>query len=193
MFGVEWLGIRDAVVFTPAIHADERGEVTELFSADGITAALGRSLRVTQAVCTLSRRGTLRGIHFTSEARGQAMFITCVSGSVLHAVVDVRLNSPGFGTWELVRLDGQTRRGLYLPGGLGHGYLVLSDQALVVNLRARQQPAAAQRAIHPLDPELGIGWPPEIEPVLPPEDAAAPVLAQARADGILPDYSTRTT
>ncbi|HEY7147642.1 MAG TPA: dTDP-4-dehydrorhamnose 3,5-epimerase [Streptosporangiaceae bacterium] len=186
MFGAQWLGIGDAVVFTPAIQADERGEVCELFSTVGLTAAVGHALAVTQATCTSSRRGAMRGIYFTRVPSGQATLVSCLSGAVLHAVLDLSPGSPSFGSAELVRLDGRTRQALYLPDGLGHGYLVLSDHAIVVHLRGPEQPDVSPGTIHPLDPGLGIAWPPGIEPVLSAEDAAAPTLEQARTAGLLP-------
>ncbi|MCZ9337371.1 dTDP-4-dehydrorhamnose 3,5-epimerase, partial [Streptomyces sp. TRM76130] len=94
--------------------------------------ATGYDLSLAQANCSVSRRGVLRGVHFSEVPPGQAKYVTCVRGAVLDVVVDLRTGSPGFGRWEAVRLDDDTRHAVFLAEGLGHAFMALSDDATVV-------------------------------------------------------------
>jgi dTDP-4-dehydrorhamnose 3,5-epimerase len=68
---------------------------------------------VTQANCSVSRRGALRGIHYADVPPGQAKYLTCVSGEILDVIVDLWVGSPGFGRWVTVPLDGASRRAVF--------------------------------------------------------------------------------
>ncbi|MFC0864168.1 dTDP-4-dehydrorhamnose 3,5-epimerase [Sphaerimonospora cavernae] len=182
------LSISDAYVFTPAIHGDDRGLFFEWFRAGEFTEVVGHRFGLAQANCSVSGRGVLRGVHFAEVPVGQAKFVTCVAGSVLDVIVDLRVGSPTFGRWEMVALDDVTRRGVYLAEGLGHGFMATSEQATIVYLCSEPYAPAREHGVHPLDPELGIAWPDGLEPVLSPKDAVAPTLSEARSRGILPDY-----
>lgn len=183
------LGIEGTYVFTPTVHADDRGEFLEWFRADRLTAALGHRLALAQANCSVSRRGVLRGVHFADVPPGQAKYVTCMTGAVLDVVVDLRVGSPTFARWEAVRLDAEDRTGLYVAEGLGHAFLALEDRSTVIYLCSESYNPARERGVNPLDPELAIDWPSGVEPLLSPKDAAAPTLKEALAAGILPDYA----
>ena len=98
-------------------------------------------------------------------------------------------NMPTFGRWEGVQLDDVDRRALYVSEGIGHGYCALTDDATITYLCSETYNPAGEHGIHPLDPELGIVWPVD-EPQLSARDAGAPSLAEMRAAGRLPDFTT---
>lgn len=183
------IGIDGAWLFTPQIHGDGRGSFLEWFRTADFAAATGHRLSLGQANCSVSRRGSLRGIHFADVPPGQAKYVTCVRGTALDVVVDVRTGSPTFGRSVAIRLDDRTRRAVYLAEGLGHGFLALSDEAVVIYLASEPYAPEREHGVHPLDPALAIGWPRGIEPVLSPKDAAAPSLAEAERAGLLPTYA----
>ncbi|WP_250562419.1 dTDP-4-dehydrorhamnose 3,5-epimerase [Sphaerisporangium fuscum] len=183
------MAIEGAYVFTPVIHGDDRGTFLEWYRQDGFAGAVGHSFRLAQANCSVSRRGTLRGVHFADLPPSQAKYITCVSGEVLDVVVDIRVGSPTFGTWESVVLDDRTRKGVYIGEGLGHAFMALSEQATVVYLCSEPYSPTREHEISALDPALGIAWPAGVEPLLSAKDAAAPTLAEAEAKGLLPRYA----
>jgi dTDP-4-dehydrorhamnose 3,5-epimerase len=87
-----------------------------------------------------------------------------------------------------VVLDDDTYRSIYLSEGLGHAFMALTDGAIVVYLCSTGYAPTREHGINPLDPELGIQWPLDIEPRLSPKDAVAPSLAEARELGLLPAY-----
>ncbi len=182
------LSIDGAWAFTPRIHADSRGSFLEWFQGAEL-AVLGYPMDIAQANCSVSGRGVLRGVHFADVPPGQAKYVSCVSGAILDVAVDLRVGSPGFGRWEAVRLDDESRRALLLSEGLGHAFMALTDSATVVYLCSTPYTPGHEHGVHPLDPDLGIGWPADIQPVLSGKDAAAPSLAKAQAAGLLPDYA----
>jgi dTDP-4-dehydrorhamnose 3,5-epimerase len=182
------LSIDGAWRYTPRIHSDPRGAFLECFRAGDLRAAVGHRLDLAQVNGSVSRRGVLRGIHFADVPPSQAKYVTCVAGSILDVVVDVRVGSPTFGQWEAVPLDDETRHGLYIAEGLGHAFLALSEQATVVYLCSEPYAPGREHGVHPLDPALGIAWPADVEPLLSEKDAAAPSLKEALDAGLLPDY-----
>ena len=186
---VEALAIPDAFVFTPRQHTDDRGVFLEYFKRGLLEQAVGHGLHLEQANCSVSGRGTLRGIHFADVPPGQAKYVTCVRGAGLDVVVDLRVGSPTFGTWDAVRLDERDRRAVYVAEGLGHAFLALTDDATLLYLCSTGYSPGHEHGISPLDPELAIRWPQDVQPLLSPKDAAAPSLAEARANGLLPTYA----
>ncbi|MGD0242454.1 MAG: dTDP-4-dehydrorhamnose 3,5-epimerase [Streptosporangiaceae bacterium] len=186
---VEELDIDGAWVYTPRIHADGRGSFLEWFQGGVFHSRAGYRLPVAQANCSVSRRGVIRGIHFADVPPGQAKYVTCVSGTVIDVVVDLRAGSPSFGRWAAVQLDDRARRAVFIGEGLGHAFAARSEEATVMYLCSSPYQPGREHGIHPLDPALAIAWPGDVEPILSDKDARAPSLARARAAGLLPDYA----
>lgn len=182
------LAIGGAWVFTPRQFPDDRGVFLEWFRADLFTATVGHPLRLAQANNSVSRRGTLRGVHYADLPPSQAKYVYCTSGAVLDVVVDIRTGSPTYGQCDTVVLDDRDRRALYLAEGLGHAFLAVSDAASLTYLCSTPYAPDGEHGINPLDPALGLPWPADIEPLLSAKDAAAPTLADAEAAGALPSY-----
>ncbi|MEW1865738.1 dTDP-4-dehydrorhamnose 3,5-epimerase [Streptomyces sp. NBC_00669] len=182
------LDIAGAFVHEPKIFPDSRGSFHEWFRAADFEESVGHRLDLVQANCSVSSRGTLRGVHFADVPPSQAKYVKCVRGAVLDVIVDIRVGSPTFGQWEGVRLDDDQHHAVYLSEGLGHAFMALTDDATVVYLCSAGYSPGREHGINPLDPELGIAWPSDVEPLLSEKDAQAPTLAEARAQGLLPSY-----
>jgi dTDP-4-dehydrorhamnose 3,5-epimerase len=182
------LGIDGAWVFTPRIHRDDRGSFHEWFQGADLVEQLGYRFRLSQANCSVSRRGVIRGIHFTQVPPGQAKYVVCLSGAIVDVVVDVRIGSPTYGRWEQVQLDDETRRAIFISEGLGHGFMALTDDATVAYLCSTPYAPDIEHGVNPLDPAIGIRWP-DAKVLLSPKDAAAPTLEEAEQAGKLPDYA----
>ena len=182
------LSIGGAWLYSPRVWPDQRGRFFELFQGREFARDLGYRLEVAQVNCSVSRRGVIRGIHFADVPPGQAKFVCCVQGRILDVVVDLRVGSPTFRRWEPVELAGTDGRAVFLAEGLGHAFTPLSDEATVVYLCSTGYAPDAERGVHPLDPDLGIGWPAGTDVVLSGTDAAAPGLAEALRSGLLPGY-----
>jgi len=190
------LKVPGAWEITPKQMGDPRGVFLEWFKDETFQQAVGHRLDLQQANCSVSAAGVLRGIHFADVPPGQAKYVTCAKGAVLDVVVDLRVGSPTFGTWDSVLLDDVDRRAIYLSEGLGHAFLSLEDDSTVLYLCSTGYSPGREHGIHPLDPEVGIAWPTTdragrpLEPLLSDKDLAAPSLAEALASGLLPDAST---
>jgi dTDP-4-dehydrorhamnose 3,5-epimerase len=182
------LGIEGAWVLEPKVFADDRGSFHEWFRGTEFREATGQDLNLAQANCSVSKRGTLRGIHFADVPPSQAKYVKCVRGAVIDVIVDIRVGSPTYKQWEAVRLDDQTHHAVYLSEGLGHAFFALTDDATVVYLCSEGYAPEREHGIHPLDPDLAIEWPAGIEPLLSPKDEQAPTLVDAEAQGLLPAY-----
>ncbi|MEO3778498.1 dTDP-4-dehydrorhamnose 3,5-epimerase [Micromonospora sp. B11E3] len=180
--------IAGAAVYTPHLFGDDRGTFLEWFRADWLAQQTGHRMDVSQANCVVTKKGAIRGVHLMSTPPGQAKYVTCVDGAVLDVIVDVRVGSPTFGHWEAVVLDDRERRGVYLAEGLGHALMGLTDSSAVVYLCSTRYGQAPEIAVDPLDPDLGIGWPSDVEPILSAKDAGAPSLREARRARLLPRY-----
>jgi dTDP-4-dehydrorhamnose 3,5-epimerase len=185
---VEKLAIPGAYVFTPRIYADARGHFLEWFKEDDFAGDVGHRLALAQANLSVSRKGTVRGIHFADVPPGQAKYVICVRGEVLDVIVDIRTGSPTFGMAHAVELDDQGHRAVYLAEGLGHAFMALTDRTILVYLCSKPYTPVREHAIYPLDNQLAIPWPEDVEPLLSDKDAAAPSLAEAQSRGLLPAY-----
>lgn len=163
------------ILIQPDVLGDHRGFFAETFRADAWVAA-GVTETFVQDNHSRSRRGTLRGIHFQLSP-GQAKLVRCARGAILDVVVDLRRSSPTFGRWESFQLDDESMRQLYVPIGFGHGFCVLSDEADVAYKCSSYYDPATEAGIAYDDPDVGIAWPAEVEPIVSERDATAPRLA----------------
>jgi dTDP-4-dehydrorhamnose 3,5-epimerase len=182
------LDIAGAWEFTPKQHGDARGLFAEWYKEDVFRDNVGYPLHVAQSNLSVSARGTLRGIHFAQLAPSQAKYVFCPKGSILDVVVDIRPGSPTYGQHEIVRLDDVDRKALYIGEGLGHGFYAEQDGTAVTYLVTAPYTPSREFEVHPLDPALAIPWPQDVEPLLSPKDLAAPTLAEAKDQGLLPQY-----
>lgn len=188
------LSVPGAWEVTPVQHGDPRGVFLEAFQGAPFAEHVGHPLDLQQVNCSVSAAGVLRGIHFADVPPGQAKYVTCVRGAVLDVVVDIRVGSPTFGTWDTVLLDDVDRRAVYLPEGLGHGFFSLEDDSTVMYLCSTGYSPGREHGVHPLDPTLAIAWPTTdrrgrpVEALLSTKDTAAPSLEEAAAAGLLPRY-----
>jgi dTDP-4-dehydrorhamnose 3,5-epimerase len=185
---IEPLGIPDAWVCAPRIHADARGDFLEWFRGDLLREATGRRFDVVQANHSRSTAGVLRGIHYADVTPGQAKLVYCPAGAVLDVIVDIRVGSPTFGQHQTVVLDDTNRRAVLIYEGLGHAFYALGDAASVTYLLSSVYDPLTEHTISPVDPALALPWPTDHELVISERDANAPTLAEAAATGVLPTY-----
>lgn len=183
------LAVPDAHEFLPRAFPDDRGVFVAPFQETAFVTALGHPMRLAQSNHSVSRRGTIRGVHYADVPPGQAKYVYCPSGALLDVVIDVRVGSPTFGQWDAVTLDSTDYRAVYLAEGLGHAFVALTEGAVMAYLCSTGYNPAGERGITPLDPALALPWPEDVEPILSAKDLAAPTLAQAAERGLLPSYA----
>ena len=179
------LGIEGAWLASSPIWADERGSFREWFKGADIQAATGLDFSIVQANLSRSKRGVLRGIHYSLAPVGQAKWVTCASGAVWDVVVDIRPDSPTFKMWVGVELLGASGDVLLISEGLGHGFVSLQDDSVISYLLTSPYSPKEEFEINPLDAELAIKWP-SMELFMSPKDSAAPTLATRILEGRLP-------
>jgi dTDP-4-dehydrorhamnose 3,5-epimerase len=185
---VRELSIAGVFEFSPKSFGDSRGFFTAPFQGEVFAETVGHCLTLGQTNHSVSRRGTIRGVHFADTPPGQAKYIYCPRGSMLDVIVDIRVGSPTFGEWVTVTLDATTFKAVYVPEGLGHGFVALEDDTAMSYLCSTGYNPGAEHGITPLDPALDLPWPAELEPILSDKDIKAPTLAEAQAAGLLPSY-----
>jgi dTDP-4-dehydrorhamnose 3,5-epimerase len=180
------LAVRDAYVLDLEPHGDSRGLFVEWFRSDVLREATGYRFPLAQANHSVSARGALRGVHSSQVPPGQAKYVYCPAGAVLDVVVDLRVGSPTFGEHSAVRLDGEQPRAVFVPEGVGHAFLALAPQSSVAYLVSTPYAPEHEFGLDPMDPELALPWPADLEFELSAKDRAAPSLAEARERGLLP-------
>jgi dTDP-4-dehydrorhamnose 3,5-epimerase len=170
------LTIEGAWLFTPRFHHDQRGYFLEAFAASALAACTERDLDLAQLNCSVSRKGTVRGIHAARRPPGQAKYVMCVVGEILDVVVDLRPESPTFGQWDSAVLNDQNRSAIFISEGLGHGFCVLSDSATLIYATSTAYDPALEYAVNPLDEALDLPWPRDRELCISDRDLNAPNL-----------------
>ncbi|MBB5119701.1 dTDP-4-dehydrorhamnose 3,5-epimerase [Streptomyces eurocidicus] len=183
------LEIPGAFVVAPDRIRDERGSFHEALRTEEFARETGRSFTPAQINYSVSRRNTLRGVHSVTTPPGQAKFVTCVRGALRDFVVDLRVGSPTFGLSVSNLLDTETNLSVYVPEGVGHGFLSLTDDACISYVLSTAHVPGTQIDIDPLDPDLAIPWGFTEPPLMSEKDAGAPSLAATAAAGLLTPWS----
>jgi dTDP-4-dehydrorhamnose 3,5-epimerase len=181
---VEPTALAGVTIVEPIVRLDSRGSFHESWQMERYAAA-GLPTRWAQDNVSHSRRGVLRGLHFQHPG-GQGKLVSALVGEILDVAVDVRTDSPTFGRSVSVMLSSAEHRQLYVPPGFAHGFLVLSDEAVVHYKCTELYQPAHEHTLAWDDPALGISWPIE-RPVQSPKDAAGRRLEELRP--VLPAYA----
>jgi dTDP-4-dehydrorhamnose 3,5-epimerase len=135
-----------------------------------------------------SAKGVLRGLH-AQEPHAQGKLVQVFAGRVFDVAVDLRRGSPTFRQWYGIELDGEKGTQFYVPPGFAHGYYVLSDSALFGYKTTDIYSPQTEFSVRWDDPDIGIQWPLDGEPVLSDKDREAPLLADI-ADSRLTPFSS---
>lgn len=150
------LGISGAFLISTDVHSDNRGSFREIFRAGPLHTVLGENFEVRQQNLSISNKGVIRGIHYTNSRNGQAKLVTCVHGSILDVVIDLRVDSPTFKSWKAVKLVAGDTKSIFIKSGLGHAFLSLEDLSVVTYLTSEEYSPDSELSISPFDPDIGI-------------------------------------
>ena len=126
---LERTNIPDLILIKPDVHKDNRGYFFESFRHDLLEEELGYEVNFIQDNESKSTKGVLRGLHYQVSPFEQSKLVRVIEGNVLDVVVDIRKNSPTFAKHFSIELSGDNKYQLFLPKGLAHGFVVLSDDA----------------------------------------------------------------
>jgi dTDP-4-dehydrorhamnose 3,5-epimerase len=158
-------------IIEPKVFGDSRGFFFESFNQRAFEAATGATLPFVQDNHSRSAKGVLRGLHYQVE-QPQGKLVRVVAGAVFDVAVDIRSGSPTFGKWVGVELTAENKRQMWVPPGLAHGFLVLSETADFLYKTTDYYAPQHERCIIWNDPTLAIDWPLDGEPILSAKDAA---------------------
>ena len=174
---VETTAIPGVLVLQPRVFGDARGFFLESFNQQVFDAAVGHHVDFVQDNHSRSTRGVLRGLHFQKGARAQGKLVRVVAGAVFDVAVDIRRDSPAFGRWVGVELSADNHRQMWVPPGLAHGFLVLTETADFLYKTTDYYAPQDEGAVRWDDPDLAIAWPDLGEPPrLSAKDAVAALL-----------------
>lgn len=150
--------IADVLLIEPRVFGDERGFFYESFNQRAFTQATGVDLPFVQDNHSKSARNVLRGLHYQVQ-HPQGKLVRVVAGEVFDVVVDIRPDSPTYGQWVGEVLSGANKRQLWVPPGLAHGFVVLSESAEFLYKTTDYYAPEFERCIAWDDPTLAIAWP----------------------------------
>lgn len=170
--------IADVLLIEPRVFGDARGFFYESFNARAFAQATGVDLGFVQDNHSKSARGVLRGLHYQSQ-RPQGKLVRVVAGEVFDVAVDIRPQSPTYGQWVGEILSASNHRQLWIPPGLAHGFLVLSDSAEFLYKTTDYYAPEYERCLAWDDPTINIIWPLNgAVPLVSAKDAAGQRFAQ---------------
>lgn len=149
--------LKGVVIVEPAVFGDARGYFMESYSKRDFDEA-GLTMNFVQDNESRSKKGVLRGLHFQTK-HTQGKLVRVVEGSVFDVAVDLRKDSPTFGQWTGVTLTAENKRQFYVPEGLAHGFLVLSDAATFQYKCTDYYAPEYDGGVLWNDPDIGIEWP----------------------------------
>jgi dTDP-4-dehydrorhamnose 3,5-epimerase len=152
-------------------NSDNRGSTTEIFNVTQLPPEF-TGFSVKQILEAKSSYGVIRGIHYASIGNAQSKIVRCLDGEIRDVIVDLRIDSPTFGEYEVFELNSEDDSSLFISHGFGHGYQVLSRNATVLYALQTDFNFAEEFSINPLDQDLALPWR-DIPVILSPRDAKA--------------------
>lgn len=170
--------IPDVVLIEPRAYADDRGAFMETWQLQKFAAA-GIDVHFVQANQSVSKRHVLRGLHYQIQ-QPQGKLVRALTGEIFDVAVDIRRSSPTFGRVVTAVLSGDNHHALWVPPGFAHGFLVLSERAVVGYYCTDYYAPQFERSLRWNDPTLAIAWPLPAGsvPVLNGKDAEAQSFAE---------------
>lgn len=170
--------IPDVLLIEPKVFGDSRGFFFESFNQKSFNEATGLNVNFVQDNHSRSAKGVLRGLHYQVE-QPQGKLVRVVRGAVFDVAVDLFKGSPTFGQWVGVELSEDNHRQLWVPAGFAHGFIVLSESADFLYKTTDYYAPQHERCIAWNDPEVGIHWPTDVQPLLSAKDQAGKRLSEA--------------
>jgi dTDP-4-dehydrorhamnose 3,5-epimerase len=166
---------------------DDRGFFYESFRKDVAKKYFGREFNVKQSNTSVSKKGTVRGIHYALVPPSQAKYIQCQKGSIIDYVIDIRVGSPTFSQFVEVELNATNPQAIFIEEGLAHAFVALEDETVVTYFVSENYNPEREKGINPFDPDLNITWP-SINLELSEKDKLAISLKEAQAQNLLPVF-----
>lgn len=167
------------VIVEPKVYGDHRGWFMETYN-ESTYAQSGINAKFVQDNQSFSAtKGTLRGLHYQLNPKAQTKLIRCTKGAIYDVAVDMRKDSSTFGKWFGIELSAENKKQLLVPKGFAHGFLTLTEDVEVQYKVDQLYAPEYDRGIIWNDPQIGIQWPLNVQPILSVKDEKAPLLFAA--------------
>ena len=157
--------IPSVILLEPKVFCDGRGYFFESFNQKTFEEAIGLSPRFVQENHSKSIKGVLRGLHYQLPPKAQGKLVRVIHGEIFDAVVDIRKDSPTFGQWLGEMISADNKKQLWIPPGFAHGFLTLSETAEILYKATDFYAPECERCIAWNDPDIGIEWPLQSQPI----------------------------
>lgn len=170
--------IPGVIEIQPELHHDERGHFARTYCAQEFEKQ-GLELPVSQmAISHNTKPATLRGLHYIPADEGEAKLVRCIRGKVFDVAVDLRPGSPKFGQWVGLTLSDENMTSLYIPRGVAHGFITLSENTDLAYQFSNFHRPGVEKGVLWSDPDIAIDWP--INPqIVSDRDMAMPTLSDS--------------
>ena len=162
--------IPGCIEYQPPVHLDSRGSFAKVFQRSAL--ADGEDLAFDEIFWSRSKQGVLRGLHFQLPPHEVVKLVWCTTGRVFDVVVDLRTNLPSYGHVHSLELDAELGNAIVIPSGCAHGFLTVSNSAVVCYAQSREFDAVSDAGI--LWSSVPVGWPLNGNPIVSDRDADHP-------------------
>ena len=149
----------DAYLLTPDIFPDDRGFFYEAYNSKNFNDLIGDKILFVQDNHSYTKRSVCRGLHYQKPPYEQDKLVRVITGEIYDVIVDIRKRSNTFGQWHGEYLSSQNNSQLWVPKGFAHGFVVTSDEAIVLYKTTKYYSPESERTIKYDDPDLNIEWP----------------------------------
>jgi dTDP-4-dehydrorhamnose 3,5-epimerase len=166
---------------------DSRGFFYESFREEIAKKYFGREFNIKQSNTSVSKKGSIRGIHYALVPPSQAKYVQCQKGSIIDYVIDIRVGSPTFCQIVEVELKSSKPQAIFIEEGLAHAFVALEDETVVTYFVSENYNLEREKGINPFDSDLKIKWP-NLNLELSEKDKLAISLKEAQVQNLLPIF-----
>ena len=169
------------------IFEDGRGFFYESFRSEIAKKYFGREFSIKQSNTSVSKKGSVRGIHYALVPPSQAKYVQCQKGSIVDYIIDIRVGSPTFSQFVEIDLSATNPQAIFIEEGLAHAFVALEDETVVTYFVSENYNPEREKGINPFDSDLDIKWP-NINLELSEKDKLAISLKEAQVQNLLPMF-----
>lgn len=173
---IEDTPLHQVKLIKPGTYTDQRGEFLETYRTH-IFKEHGLDIEFVQDNISRSVRHTIRGLHYQLPPASQVKLVMAVHGEILDVAVDMRQNSPQFGSVFSAVLSAENRHMMLIPTGFAHGFVVRSEEATIYYKCNDYYNKELERGIRWDSPELDIDWNVP-DPILSDKDRNLPLFSE---------------
>lgn len=150
--------LKGCFILKPKIYSDKRGLFFESYQKKRFEEGIGEKINFVQDNISISKKGVLRGLHYQKGEHAQAKLVQVLKGEVIDVVVDIRKKSKTFGKYFKLKLSSENRMSIFIPAGMAHGFLALTDEVIFNYKCNHYYYPEAEEGIMYNDKDLNIDW-----------------------------------